>query len=148
MGFPEQAASDFGPSSSLRGIGYSRCPSSMAHSILGSGNPALGHPHFCGLCMSAHPRPLSQSSPHLSILFHDCYAPGITIPPSVAAPSPPRAPDHVFSIQVPMGICTHLVGNSAPWSPAASIIPASSSTPQMFRPEALVLCLSPRHPHD
>jgi hypothetical protein len=39
VGFLEQAASDVGLSSSLRGIGYSRCPSSMAHSILGSGIP-------------------------------------------------------------------------------------------------------------
>ena len=39
VGFLEQAASDVGPSSSFRGFRHSRSPSSMAHSILGSGLP-------------------------------------------------------------------------------------------------------------
>ena len=93
VGFPEQAASNVGPTMPLAGLWTQRV--SLLQGTLHpwfwtpQGSPALGHPHFCGLCILARPRPLPQSSPHLSTLFHDCYALGITTPPSVAALSPP-----------------------------------------------------------
>lgn len=100
------------------GASGTQVSSSMAHSILvldSQGEPCARSPTFLVASVCRHgPRPLPQSSPHLSILFHDCcYALGITTPPSVAALSPPALQITSSSCSA-HGIRTHLVRDSAP----------------------------------